>query len=99
MITFTYIIIKMHQNTQIQDLQGVCTACAQRAHGALEDTTALPQRSHCGLCNNIDTCSWIMLEYREIIYPNFLWIVICTLTRYLYNHILVQVSLFQITGY
>ena len=40
-------IIKMHCKCllQMQNLQGVFLACTQRAHGAREDPTALPQRA------------------------------------------------------
>jgi len=54
MITYN----KMHfkRRFQIQELQGVCTACTrrpQRANGALEDATVLPQRPHCELSNTL----------------------------------------------
>jgi len=49
----TYIIINIHckRRVQIQDLQDVFTACPRRAHGALKDTTALPQSPHSTLSN------------------------------------------------
>jgi len=36
----TYFIIKINDKrwAQTQDLQGVCTACTQRPHGALSNT-------------------------------------------------------------
>ena len=49
------IIIKMHCKRQMQDLHVVFTACTRRAHGALEDPTALPQRCHSALFNTLKT--------------------------------------------
>jgi len=51
----TYIIIIMHckRRVQIQHLQGIFKACTRRAHNALEDPTALPQRPQSALSNTL----------------------------------------------
>jgi len=51
------IIIKMHCKRLLlmQDLHGIFTACTRRAHGALTDPTALPQRSYSALSKGLVT--------------------------------------------
>jgi len=51
----TYIIIKIHckRRIQIQDLQGVCTACTRRSRRPHSVATALPKRPRSALSNTL----------------------------------------------